>query len=284
MPTHAPAVTNADQIDYWNAKAGETWARFQDQLDRQIAPLGDEAMRLLAPKVGEHIVDIGCGCGQTSLDLAQRVGPGGRVTGVDISKPMLEVARGRPRPAPGSEVVFRKADAQTVDLGRAAFDAAFSRFGVMFFNDPSAAFANVCSALRPGGRLVFVCWRSLAENIWMRVPLEAAMPMLPPLPSADPLAPGPFAFAEINRVRGILAAAGFRSIRVEPFDAMIGGGGLEETVSLTFRVGPLARALADNRDRVGVVAESVRSALMPYQTAEGVMMPAAVWIVEARAG
>jgi SAM-dependent methyltransferase len=274
---------NAAQIDYWNAQAGETWARFQAQLDRQIEPLGLEAMRVLNPGDRERMLDVGCGCGQTTMALAERVGSQGAVVGVDISRPMLEVARGRPTPAGAIQPQFVEADAQSADLGKAAFDAGFSRFGVMFFSDPAAAFANIRATLKPSGRLAFVCWRAYADNPWMRVPMEAAEPLLGPPPPADPTAPGPFAFAEADRVRRILAAAGFSAIAIDPYDARIGGGDIEETVSLTFRVGPLGRALAENRDKVPAVADAVREAIRPYDTANGVLMPAAVWIVRATA-
>ena len=179
---------NTAQVDYWNAVAGETWVTYQAQLDRQIQPLGAEALRVLEPAPGERVIDIGCGCGQTTLALAERVGAAGAATGVDISRPMLEVARQRPVPAGAAAPRFVEADAQAADLGRGAHDAAFSRFGVMFFADPAAAFANIRAALKPGGRMVFVCWRPLAENLWMRLPLEAAQPLLPPMPPADPAA------------------------------------------------------------------------------------------------
>ncbi|MGL4543820.1 MAG: class I SAM-dependent methyltransferase, partial [Polymorphobacter sp.] len=243
-----PPPANAEQIDYWNAKAGETWARFQEQLDRQIAPLGAAGIRALAPQPGERILDIGCGCGATTLALAAEVAPGGSVLGLDISQPMLDVARRRA--AGVANVAFREADAQTDDFGRGGFDAIFSRFGVMFFADPQAAFANIATKLAPGGRLTFVCWRPLVENDWMRVPLAAALPLLPPLPPPDPLAPGPFAFADPDRVRALLTGAGWHSVNVEPWDADIGSGDLDATVDLTFRVGPLGMALREFPDRL----------------------------------
>src|SRR5262245_3973744 len=169
--------SNIAQIEYWNTKAGETWAKFQEALDRQIEGLGLAAMDALKPKEGEHIIDIGCGCGQTSLDLGSRVGAAGSVVGGDISKPMLEVARRRPRPAPDLRVTFRLLDAESDDLGGGCFDAGFSRFGVMFFGDPVVAFTNIRRSLKLSGRLVFVCRRPLNQNPWMRAPLEAALPL-----------------------------------------------------------------------------------------------------------
>jgi SAM-dependent methyltransferase len=274
-------TTNEAQIDYWNDAAGPTWVRFQAQLDRQLTPLGAEALRVLAPAAGERVLDVGCGCGDTSAQLAGRVGAAGAVVGVDISAPMLAVARARPVAAGAATPDFRQADAQSADLGAAAFDAIFSRFGVMFFADPQAAFANIRKSLRPGGRMSFVCWRPLAENPWMREPMEAARPFLPPAPPSDPLAPGPYAFADPDRVRGILEGAGFSGVAIDPFDARIGGADIEQTLALTFRVGPLGAALREHPQYADVLAEAVRGAISPYDTAGGVLMPAAVWIVSA---
>jgi len=277
-----PNAANAAQIDYWNAVAGQTWVQFQAQLDRQIAPLGHAAQRALAVEAGERVLDIGCGCGQSTLELAAAVGVDGAVTGVDISNPMLVVARGRPIPPSSAAPVFREIDAQSGDIGEGVFDAAFSRFGVMFFSDPAAAFANIRSALRPGGRLAFVCWRAFQENPWMREPMEAARPLLPPQPPIDPLAPGPFAFADPGRMVSILALAGFGSVSVERFDMRIGGSSVEQTLDLTFRVGPLGAALRDQPGLAESVADAIRPVLEAYDTAGGVLMPAAVWIVQAR--
>jgi SAM-dependent methyltransferase len=275
------ASSNIAQIEYWNTKAGETWAKFQEALDRQIQTLGLAAMDTLRPEKGEHIIDIGCGCGQTSLDLGSRVGAAGSVVGVDISKPMLEVARRRPRSAPNLRVTFELFDAQSDDLGHGRFDAAFSRFGVMFFSDPVAAFTNIRESLKPSGRLVFVCWRPLSQNPWMREPLDAALPLLPPIAPFDPIAPGPFAFADAGRVQSILAEAGFGSVKVSPFDATIGGANLEQTLQLALNVGPLGAALRENPERAETVADAVRDLLSKYATPNGVLMPAAVWIVSA---
>ncbi len=274
------ANPNADQVEYWNSAAGETWVRYQDQLDRQIAPLGRAAMRALSPVAGERILDIGCGCGQTSLELGVAVGAQGAVTGVDISQLMLGLARTRPLPSGAAAPVFVEADAQTAELGR--FDAAFSRFGVMFFADPVAAFRNIRAALKPAGRIAFACWRPMAENIWMRAPLEAALPFLPEQPPADPLAPGPFAFADPERLRGILGEAGFKDVSIAPHDDMIGSGGIEASVELALRVGPLARALREAPEVGAVLDAPMRAALARYLTPEGVVrMPAAIWVVTA---
>ena len=281
MTTAVQLPGNAAQIEYWNSIAGETWALFQQQLDRQIAPLGLEAMRALDPRPGEAILDIGCGCGQTSVDLASRVRSEGHVVGIYISVPMLEVARRRPQADSAPRAEFRKVDAQSGNLGHAEYDAAFSRFGVMFFSDPVAALANIRKALKPGGRLVFVCWRPLQENTWMLAPLNAALPFLPAPPPTDPLAPGPFSFADPHRVQSLLHDAGFGLVTIKPFDLPIGSGDIEQTLALTFKVGPLGAALRESPQRSGEVVEAVRAALGCYATPDGVMMPAAVWIVVA---
>ncbi len=272
---------NAAQIDYWNATAGPVWVRMQAQLDRQIAGIGLRAMGVLAPRRGECILDVGCGCGQTSLQLAERVGPEGAVTGVDISAPMLDVARGRPVPEDSARPSFRQADAQSADLGAATYDAAFSRFGVMFFADPAAAFGNIRTSLKPGGRLTFVCWAPFADNPWMTTPLMAAASLLPPMPPIDPTAPGPFAFADPDRVRGILADGGFKGVSIDLFESLIGGGDLGTAVALALQVGPLGAALRENSGLADKVTDAVREALARYVTPDGVRMPSAVWIVSA---
>jgi SAM-dependent methyltransferase len=278
------AMANADQITYWNSRAGQTWAAMQKRIDAQIDPLGLTAIARLAPADGEKILDIGCGCGTTSLELVRRVGASGHVTAVDISKPMLNVARSGAKGAQAANITFLEADAQTYPFQPRSFDALFSRFGVMFFIDPVAAFKNLLAALRPGsGRLTFVCWRKLADNPWMATPLKAAMQHLPPQPPPDPLAPGPFAFADAERVGGILAEAGFADVVVTPHDQKIELGTLEQAVEHCTRVGPLARLLAENPDAVGLVKETLRTTLRGYEQEGIVQMDAGVWIVSARA-
>lgn len=277
------SAANADQITYWNARAGETWAALQDKLDRQIECLGLTAMAALDPRPGERLLDIGCGCGQTSLELAERVGEDGAVTAVDISAPMLAVAKARAAEAGARQITFIEADAQTYPFAPRKLDAAFSRFGVMFFEDPTAAFHNIASGLVPGGRLAFVCWRALAENPWMTTPFAAALPLLPQAPEPPtPNAPGPFAFADPDRVRGILQTAGFGEIEITPHDQLIGGNDLETSVGVSLQVGPLGAILREQPHLKDVVTNAVREALRPHVTDRGVLQPSATWIVTAR--
>jgi SAM-dependent methyltransferase len=273
------AAGNDAQVQYWNAQAGPVWVENQARLDRQLDPLGRAAQQALAARSGERILDVGCGCGDSSLQLADAAAPGGAVTGVDISRPMLEIARRR---ALDTRVTFLEADAQTADLGEAADEAVFSRFGVMFFADPGAAFANLGRAVRPGGRLAFVCWRAMAENIWMRGPFEAASPLLPPPQPSDPLAPGPFAFADPGRIRAVLSGGGWDQIEVAPHDEPIGAGGVEESVALALRVGPLGAALREAPHLAGAVTAAVRTFFEGHDGPDGVRLPSATWIVTAR--
>ncbi len=276
------AAANADQIAYWNAKSGEIWARLQDVLDRQLQPLGEAAIAALAPRPGEQVLDIGCGCGQSTLALAEAVGPAGSVIGADVSRPMLDIAR--PRLARLPQARLLEADVQSHGFPPDSLDAAFSRFGVMFFEDPTAAFANVRAALKPGGRLAFVCWRAMAENPWMTVPLQAGLQRLPPPAPPTPGAPGPFAFADPERVRAILAGAGFAAIEIRPHDTAIGGNDLDAAVRTAVRVGPLGMLLRDNPDvRPADVEDAIRQALTPHLRDGRVYLDSATWIVTARA-
>jgi len=276
-------TANADQIAYWNTTAGATWTAMQEALDGQIQPLGVAAMDALALKPGEQVIDIGGGCGQTTLALAAEVGPAGSVLGVDVSAPMLAVTRRRIEAGRLTQARVTQADAQTHPFAPGDVDAVFSRFGVMFFEDPTAAFANILKGLKPGGRLAFVCWRPFAENPWMAVPLAAAQPLFPePAPPPDPLAPGPFAFADPDRVRGILAGAGFADIALNPQDKPIGAPNLDQAVETALKVGPLGARLREAPHLTSAVIAAVREALATHTTPEGVRLASATWIVTAR--
>ena len=280
---------NADQIEYWNSQAGTNWTKRQEEMDTQLQNIGALAMDALDLAEGEHVLDVGCGCGQTTLAIGRIVGPGGSATGWDLSRQMLARGRERAQEAGFAHVTFVEADAQTADPGRNRFDALYSRFGVMFFNEPEVAFANLLSSLRPGGRLGFVCWQPLGENPWMTVPIGAVaqhveLPAPPP-----PGAPGPFAFADPDRVRTILEGAGFESVGIEGWKGELapGGGRLDTAVDLMFDIGPVARILKESNAGPEVrprVAEAIRQALVPFDGPDGVRMPAATWIVTARRG
>jgi SAM-dependent methyltransferase len=270
---------NQDQIEYWNGPAGQRWAEAQESLDRTLASIGSAFLAFAAVKSGERVLDIGCGCGTTTLAFAAAAGPSGRVTGLDISSPMLGLARTR---AAGKPIEFIQADA-AVHPFRAEYDVATSRFGVMFFADPAAAFANIRKALKPGGRLVFVCWRAMADNAWALVPFAAARDLLPAQPSPDPNAPGPFAFADPVRLKSILESAGFKAITIEKLDSVMHmAPTAREAAQFSLGIGPLARAVTelDDATKVKIVAR-VSEALKKYETPSGVAPSAACWLVGA---
>lgn len=287
MTTLEATGPNAEQVRYWNETAAPKWVEYQEVLDTQLQALGRLTMDRARITAGEHVLDVGCGCGATTRALAALVGPKGIAHGVDVSAPMLARADALAREAGLANVRFTNADAQTHRFEPAGADVLFSRFGVMFFVDPPAAFRNLRTALRAGGRVAFVCWQPLAENPWLLVPLGAAAQhiQLPPPPA--PGAPGPFGFADPDRVRGILAAAGFDSIGFESVRETlnIAGGELDAAVRFLLEgVGPTSAALreADPAVRPRVYA-AVREALAPFVTPAGLRMPSAAWIVTARA-
>lgn len=280
--------TNQEQIRYWNEESGPKWVRLQQQLDTQLAPLGLAIMQRAGVKPGEQVLDVGCGCGQTSLELAGRVGPHGAVVGLDISQPMLTRAQERQQERAITNLEFIRADAQTYVFEGDRFDLIFSRFGVMFFDDPIAAFRNLRTALRADGRLCFMCWQELAKNDWARVPLIAALQHVPPPPPPLPHAPGPFALADPDRVRHLLTAAGFTEVSLETHQTALSVGGattVDEATEFTLEIGPVGTLLrtaeAETRTRV---AHAIRDALMPYAGKDGVRLPGTTWIVFARAG
>jgi SAM-dependent methyltransferase len=275
-----------DQINPMSALAQDevrvaAWAEVRELLELQLAPLGRRAMTALAPHPGECVLDIGCGGGETALDLAGAVAPDGTVVGIDLSAAVLAFAR---QAAKGCKRVrFVQADAQAFPFEPAAFDAAFSRFGVMFFADPTAAFVNIRRCLRPNGRLAFVCWRALEENPLDIVPLRAASPHLPPQPAHDPEAPGPFAFANRDRVRSILQSAGFAEIEITAHDEQVGSGDLDAMLAVCSRVGALGKILRENPELRPAALPAVRSALAAHDGPDGVRLNAATWVVTARA-
>jgi len=269
--------SNAQQIEYWNGAVGERWARLQETIDGNLAAITKALMPFAAAKPGERVLDIGCGCGTTTLALSKAVGPGGDVTGVDISAPMLAVARAR-----GTDANFLEADA-SVHLFKPTHNLVFSRFGVMFFADPAAAFANIRKALAPHGRLAFVCWRAVQDNLWASAPFAAARDLLPPQEPAEPLAPGPFAFADDARLKEILSQAGFRNVRIEKLDSTMNmGASAEDAAAQALNIGPLSRAASelDEATREKIRARA-RDALAKFAGPQGITPPAACWLVGA---
>ena len=294
MPTDRNAATNAasgagndagnhsknqEQIDYWNGKAGQTWVRSMDRIDRMLVPITKALLERAAVAPGERIVDVGCGCGSTTLELVQR---GALVFGIDVSEPMLALAKRRASGLKG--VGFRRADAATQPF-TPDHELVFSRFGVMFFEDPVAAFRNLRSGITPGGRLCFVCWQTASENAWMSTAGQAVACFLPkPASPPDPRAPGPFAFADRGYLGSVLKQAGFTSIEIEDLRTTLHvGDDLDQAMAFQADVGPVARALAELEGDVRNQAlAAAREALAKHLTAAGIDLGAACWLVTAR--
>ncbi len=254
MDTPAGHGQNADQIAYWNGPGGQRWAGRQQAQDILLGPVLDILVDRAGPEAGERIVDVGCGSGATTIAFAQKVGRAGYVLGVDVSGPMLALARqAAPADMPGDFVL---ADATVHPFDPASFDLLVSRFGVMFFADPALSFANLRKALKPSGRLAFACWREPRENPWMMTPLQAVYKHVPKLPPQGPEDPGPFAFAR----------------------------GLDAAVQGALEIWPASRALDGQPPEVrAAAAHSIREALAPFAKGQAVPLPGSIWIVTARA-
>ncbi len=279
MPTD-----NSEQIADWNGAMGRLWAERQREIDAVVVPFGVAALATAAPKAGEQVIDVGCGCGDTTIEIARIVGERGHVLGVDVSQPMLEVAQLRAAQAGSTNLQFREADASAAPLP-SAVDLLFSRFGVMFFSQPSPAFRHLRASLRTGGRCVFVCWRAPRDNAWAMAPLaaaRAAMSVTPP--PADPNAPGPFAFADEARVRSLLTEAGFTGIHFRRFDQMLSLGETpHDAAEYAMRIGPTSRFAREMGDEhLPTIRKAVEQAFAQLAASDGrVNLVGSAWIVSA---
>jgi SAM-dependent methyltransferase len=275
---------NSEQIAEWNGALGQRWVEMQREIDDIIAPFGNAALEAAAPQPGDRVIDVGCGCGDTSIEIAHLVGADGAVLGIDVSQPMLEVARSQAALAGCPQLAFREGDASQAALPPNT-DLLFSRFGVMFFSQPSLAFGHLRKSLRAGGRCVFVCWRAPRDNAWAMTPLSAARAALGVTPApADPHAPGPFAFADDERVRAILSGAGFSGIEAQRFDMPLSLGATPRSAAENAtRIGPVSRLVREvGNDRLPLILDAIERTLSPLATPEGhVSLNGSAWIVSA---
>lgn len=277
---------NAGQIEFWNGEAGQRWAEEQDSLDAMLHPLGIGGIERADLLAGDRVVDVGCGCGVSALAIAHIVGPTGHVLGIDISDPMLQVARQRGKGH--GNLSFTRADASVYKFVPATADLVFSQFGVMFFSDPQAAFRNIRKVLKPDGRACMVVWRPARENPWVMRCLKIAAEHGPLPEPLGPDAPGPFAFGDPERVERILEEAGFTDAHLEPQDKKIhigAGRDLDGAVDFLLGIGPM-RMLLENHEaapREKIRAQIV-AALAPDYGPQGLLMDSATWIVTARNG
>jgi SAM-dependent methyltransferase len=277
-------MPNAAQIESWDGPGGEHWAAEAARYDRMNQRFADRIVMTLDPRPGEVILDVGCGNGALSLAIAPKVTPGGSVTSLDISSSMLTVARARADDARLTNVTFEKGDAQVHALPADSYDALVSRFGVMFFDDPTTAFANLCRALKSGGRLAFTCWLDLLHNEWIMVPAGAALQHLPVPEVGVPGAPGPFSLADPDTVRGVLDTAGFVEVDLQEVTLpMLMGTSVDDTVAFMQR-NDMGEALTRGADEATVERawSAVHEALESHTTDDGVELSGTAWLVTGR--
>lgn len=274
-------MNNDAQIEYWNGPAGQKWVDQSNRLDEMLAPFASKVLEVAALETGERPMDVGCGAGALSLSAADAAGA---AVGVDISEPLLSLARARAKQT-GSAARFVRSDASTYET-KQPYDVLVSRFGVMFFEDPVKAFSNLRDQMYPEGRMTFICWQALQCNDWAYAPLQAALPLLkeaPPQP--DPHAPGPFAFADKDRVAGILADAGWKDVGIEPFTPQIilPGDDIASSAGFMLQLGPLSRLIAAQGLEAPPIEEALQKRLAANADAAGrISMHSACWVISAK--
>jgi len=277
----------AGTAEYWNSPATRPWAEQHERQDRALAGLATALLELAAAQPGERALDIGCGAGTTVLALAAQVGSSGYVLGADISDQSAARARERIATAGLGQAEVICADVATHAFAGGSFDLAFSRLGVMFFEDPTAAFANVRRAMKPEGRVALAVFRTPRENPWPNAPLEAVRHLLPPMTTPSPDEPGMFSWADPASVRRILERAGFRETSLTPVDVVMeltGSGGAAEAAEFAMLFGPLTRLLPVlPPPQHGAVRAALERFFESYATQQRVALPAAFWVVQARA-
>jgi SAM-dependent methyltransferase len=278
----ADHVANREQADSWDGRQGDHWVRYADHYDALLQRVTPHLMEAAAVGASDRVLDVGCGCGLTTR-MAGRAAPTGSATGVDLSAAMLHEAERRARAEGLGNVQFEQADVQVHGFTAADFDLAISRFGVMFFDDPVAAFANVASSLRPDGRFVFLCWQERDRNEWVTVPVSAALEHLPiPAPDLEG-APGPFSLATATRLRELLTDAGFENIQVgEVTETVLLGDDAADAVDFWQGTGTARRILDEVEAETAQRAlDGVHRALQSRGGPEGIWLESAAWLVSA---
>ena len=283
-------MDNQLQKDMWNGRAGASWVRHNSLLEELLSEPGRRCMDLFSLPPEPQILDVGCGCGNQTLEWASRLDPSSKITGVDISEPMLALAddlKSANHSSLQADVSFLLGDASESLFPEGSFDAIYSRFGVMFFADPMSAFATLRSTLKPDGQLGFVCWQSPALNPFFAAPMQAALTVLPPPPPAKPGAPGPFGLSDRERTADVLNAAGFRDISVQPLKLELSAGAsrtFDELFQDLIQIGPAAALIAESDP---ALVEQARFAVYEkltefYSPGAGVQFEANFWLVSAR--
>lgn len=275
---------NHAQRELWSDEGLRQYLQHRDRWQEIWRPFGAAMFDLAALQPGQHVLDVGCGDGVTSVQAAGLVAPGGAVVGVDISAPMLDLARQGVAAAGVDNVVFLESDAQTHPFPDGGFDVVISRFGVTFFADPHAAFANLARSLRPDGRLVFVCWQEPTKIEWAALAIGVAAAQLGPPDFGPPGAPGPFAMADGTRLRRVVEGAGFRDVGLDAVTRPHRvGADVDDVVSFITSLDETKALFAGKpQDRVAAAIRGMGEALAPYACPEGVVTDGTAWLVWAR--
>ncbi|TMR95779.1 class I SAM-dependent methyltransferase [Nonomuraea basaltis] len=281
-PSDSRRIVNAEQAEAWNGDQGRHWVAYRDRYDAMLDRFTHRLLSAAAVGAGERVLDVGCGNGQTTCAAGQAA-EGVSALGVDLSAPMLEQARSRAEEEDLRNVRFDQGDAQVYPFPVAGFDVAISRFGVMFFNDPTAAFSNIMQALSPGGRLAFLCWQEPLRNEWI-IQLGTALSAHVPLPRLDEAGSGPFSLADADHTRQLLEASGFTQVRVDPAEEPMRLGAAPDDVTGFVREIDLVHTLLAQADpaTVAKALDAVRDALIPHQTPDGIFLKGAAWLITAR--
>ena len=281
----ALAEVNRAQLEHWANEGQRQYQQHGERFEALAASFGQAMLDAARLQPGEWVLDVGCGYGTATIEAAERVAPSGRVVGVDISAAMLQPAHERVLAADLDNVDLLEADAQVHPFGAASFDAVISRFGTMFFDDPEAAFGNLARALRPGGRLVFVCWQDPLKSEWIAVALGAVVAQLGRAPDlGTPGAPGPFAFADGDRLARLIKAGGFRDVTIEDVTRpQRVGGDVDDAVEFVLALPESQQLFTGAPDHaVGAAIAALRAAFAPYAGLHGVVMDSTACLVAAR--
>lgn len=279
-------IANSDMSEFWNTTGGQMWVDNQTIISSSMTPLGQVAMNALHLAEGDRVLDIGCGFGDTSFEISQRVGADGWVLGVDISRIIIASAKQNMLSKKHRNIDFECIDAQTHKFPESIFDAVYSRLGVMFFEDSEAAFSNIRQSLTPGGHMAFVCWQPMEAIEWISLPLEIVASYVSLPPSSSPESPGPFSFGDPGKVKQVLNSAGFVDIEIESSISKICiGVNTDEALNFLTHIGPAGKILDDPEINIAIQTRftaELRSVLSSRLTDRGVELGAATWIVSAR--
>ena len=275
---------NAKQKEFWSGKGGDYWVVKQNEMDVMLNPLGEKALAKLDLRIDSKVLDIGCGCGATTIDIATKV-PEGKVTGLDISVPMLDQAKSEAIERGLTNIDFKVVDVQIDQLVTEKYDCVYSRFGVMFFEDPFEAFKNIFSSVKEGGELSFVCWQDPALNPWQSLSIKVIKEYLD-IPSPPERSPGPFAFQEQDYVKDILTQSGFSEINFDNNQediTMFSGKSLQQASEDYLAINPVVtEMLKDSPDNLKAeIVESLKEAFSEFHKGDGLLFPSATWIVSA---